>query len=87
MRVRSEIEACVDFCRGPRSTPWQSTGGGFEPRACCRAGGSPVAGQLSGTLISVPACFRVWVAGILTLKFTGFSRNWIPETVILGKLG
>jgi hypothetical protein len=30
--VRSEMEACVDLFRGPRSTPWQSTGGGLSPR-------------------------------------------------------
>jgi hypothetical protein len=41
VRVRSEMEACVELNWGPRSTPWQSTGGGLYHRAWWRAAGSP----------------------------------------------
>jgi hypothetical protein len=29
VRVVSEMEACGHLSRGPKSTSWQSTGGGF----------------------------------------------------------
>ena len=51
VQVRSEMEACVDLYRGPR-TLGNPPVVGFSLGLCGLPGESPVAGQLSGT----PVC-------------------------------